>query len=212
MASTFLTQLNPITPHVAPLNYKWLEGEWPVLDEAKPVPPNVFNRIRSNGTGSAITSEIGFFTLGIFYITPDLLEPHPTQRPINHNHVTVIIRDFQSLGIHRLEEPGVVIGLGDGWLKMKNNGEVPYMITPSSPHLNLLSSTHGGPIGQIIRGGHRSAAIKRFSRSEQEHMSQNFWAYKVLLPGQFLPQSVMSFSFMLSSVLSHQHSSLCSSS
>lgn len=179
-----LTQIIPVTPDVAALNYRLLEGEWPILDKAPPLLPKTMDRIKNEGNGYSITSNLGYLSLGFFYIGTNLLEAHPTQRPISQAHVTKLLEEFKKLGVLRSECPGVVIGLGEGWLDMKYRDPPAYMITPSFFHLDRLSLFPGGPIGQIIRGGHRTAAIKRFSNSTDLNLSsQNFWFYNVLIPG-----------------------------
>jgi hypothetical protein len=90
--------------------------------------------------------------------------------------------DFQNIGILYGDHPGVVIGLGDGWYKMKKTDSEHTLISPSSPHLDFLRATPGGPIGHIIRGGHRTAAMKQLSK-KLKRPYQNFWYYNVLVPG-----------------------------
>jgi hypothetical protein len=86
------------------------------------------------------------------------------------------------VGIHRAEHPGVVIGLGEGWWWMKKTIPRNIYISTSSPHLDLLTATLGGPIAQVIRGNHRSQAIKRYS-NRKICPGENFWYYEVLVPG-----------------------------
>lgn len=177
----------PGSSDVAPVFYRMLEGEWPVLQRANPVSAKIIDQIKLDANGSTITTHIAYLSLGHFFINTDLLEPHHTQRPLDQNHVLNLRNDFGDMGILRVDHPGVVIGLGDGWNDMKNNTPNHYMISPSSPHLNLLSTTAGGPIAQIIRGKHRTAAIKSLSKASS-NPSQNYWFYQVLLPS-------MSFSY-----------------
>lgn len=189
-----LTQLIPVTPNVAPMNYRLLEGDWPILDTVAPVQSIILDKIKSDANGYSITTHMNFLSLGCFFIDTDLLEPHPTQRPINQAHVTALLEDFEKMGVLRVESPGVVIGLGNGWLDMKNSGPHAYRITTSCDHLNQLSTTQGGPIGQIIRGGHRTAAIKQFSKSlNADQISQNFWYYHVLIPGKSWLNYILNF-------------------
>ena len=175
----------PGSANVAPVSYRMLEGDWPVLQQANPVSVNIMDRIKSEASGSAITSHIGYISLGCFFIHTDLLEPHPTQRPISQPHVQKLRDDFARMGVLRMEHVGVVIGLGNGWGQMKNQTPNHYMISTSCPHLPRLANTHGGPIAQIIRGNHRTAAIRNFSKSPQSDPSQNYWFYQVLLPSMF---------------------------
>ena len=42
------------------------------------------------------------------------MESHYLQRPINTEHVQRLVKDFEVQGILRTENPGVVIGVGEG--------------------------------------------------------------------------------------------------
>ena len=156
------------------------EGEWPILQDATPLPPTVLQSINSQCTGNAISSHIGFLSLGYFYIDVNLLEQHPTQRQISSHHANYLKEDFETRGILRTESPGVVIGLGKGWEKMKNSGPLPLRITTASSYLSHLSLSANGPIAQVIRGGHCTEAIRRLSECKEE----NYWYYNVLLPSK----------------------------
>ena len=167
------------------VSYTLLDGEWPILGPATPVPSSVLDAISSDFNGSAITSNLGYLSLGQFFIDVDLLQQHPSQREIDMKHVENLKNDFERKGILRRECPGVVIGLGAGWLNMKNTGPVPYRITNSSLHLHRLSLSPNGPIGQVIRGGHRTEAIRHLSRLPDQSQ-ENYWFYEVLIPGKLL--------------------------
>ena len=91
---------------------------------------------------------------------------------------------FSSREENRIENPGIIIGLGEEWLDMKKKGPGHIFISLSCPHLSRLSLIPGGPIGQIIRGSHRTAAVKLFF-SREENIGQNYWVYNVLVPGDF---------------------------
>jgi hypothetical protein len=184
--NTISTQFAEGSNSIAPLHYRWLDGEWPMFDQAPQIPPYIWEQIHSDACGSAISSHIQYLSLGFFLINTGLLEPHPIQRKIDQNHVKQMRNEFDSKGIHRMDYPGVVIGLGKGWLSMNHRGPQNYLISPTSPHLHHLSKTHGGPIAQIIRGGHRTAAIRNYSQDPTNlNMAENFWYYRVLVPGQF---------------------------
>jgi len=186
MDSTFLTQHVPITPASAPLSYKLLDGIWPILEDFPPVPDHVLNRIKTEANGASISTHIQYLSLGLFLIDTELLQPHATQRPLDQNHVKQLCEDFETIGIHRMDHPGVVIGLGEGWHQMKNNGPHCYRISKDSSHLHLLATEQKGPIGQVIRGGHRTNAIRNYSLyPDNANAHQNFWLYNVLAPGQF---------------------------
>jgi hypothetical protein len=163
------------------LPYTLLEGSWPVLQQANPIPQIIWDKVLQDANGSAITNHIGYFSLGLFYIDCNLLVPHSTQRPINTQHANQLFNNFSHVGIFRTQFPGVVISLGDGWTHMLNTGPKPYKISKSSPHLHHLSTTLGGPIAQIIRGNHRTEAIQKYSR-QPLYFHENFWCYNVLLP------------------------------
>ena len=170
---------------MGPLSYRLLEGDWPVLHKAQPPSPSLLEKIKMAGTGTALANDIGFVSLGYFFICTSLLEAHPTQRDTNQDQVQILKKNFEETGIRRTDNPGVVIGLGEGWYSMKNSGPHNYMISDSSPHLGQLRTTSEGPIGQIIRGGHRTAAIRNLSRDVNASRShENYWYYRVLLPGR----------------------------
>jgi hypothetical protein len=192
------TSFSPASLYHIP--YSLLEGDWPVLDRAN-VSPLVFKKIQSDANGFSISTHIehlslGKFlistdlvahiknlSLGTFLISTDLLEPHPVQRETSLKHVQKLCNDFMNQGVSRIENPGVIIGLGEGWLDMKKKCPGHILISSSCPHLSQLSLIPGGPIGQIIRGSHRTAAVKLFS-SREENVGQNYWAYNVLVPGE----------------------------
>ena len=178
------TQLAPISPNTAPLSYQLLDGDWPILDPFPPVPEHVIARIATDASGSAILNNLQYLSLGLFLIDTNLLQPHPTQRPLDQSHVSQLREDFERLGIHRMESPGVVIGLGEGWLQMKNPGPQLYRISNMSPHKHLLATQPEGPIAEIIRGGHRTEAIRVHStQPDSSDPQQDFWLYNVLAPG-----------------------------
>jgi hypothetical protein len=161
--------------------YNLLDGNWPILDVAHPIPVQVVDAIKDEVD---ITSKISFLSLGYFFIDVDLLEQHDVQRPIVATHIEELGKRFKKVGVLHTKYPGVVIGLGNGWYNMKNSGPNPYYISKSCPHLHLLSSSPQGHIGQIIRGGHRTEAIRLYSRSQGTHnVQENFWCYNVLVPG-----------------------------
>jgi hypothetical protein len=151
-----------------------LDGDWPALDVASPVPLEILELIKAEGNGTAISSCLGYLSVGHFYIDTGLRVPHDTQRPIISSHADQLREDFGVKGILRTESPGVVIGLGEGWYSMKNNGPKPFIISKSSPHLHHLSESSGGPVGEIIRGGHRTEAIRHYSHlSDASH--EDYW-------------------------------------
>ena len=160
-----------------------LSGEWPVLGPVTAIPDSIIQQISSGTGGLAITSNLGYLSLGLFFIDVGLIEPHPTQRQIDSRHVDTLMESFESRGIMRLENPGVIIGLGLGWSMMKNSTPIKYKIGSASPHLHRLSLTSNGPIGQVIRGGHRTEAIRRFSQ-QPEKSGEAYWLYEVLVPGK----------------------------
>ena len=160
-----------------------LEGDWPIFDKAE-VSSSILEKIRIEANGSSISSHLDYLSLGTFLISTTLLEPHPTQRLIIKSHVNTLRDDFTKNGVLRLENPSVVIGLGPGWYEMKKTRPGHIFIGPTCPHLSRLSLTPDGPIGQVIRGGHRTAAINAFS-SIDENCGENYWAYNVLIPGMF---------------------------
>jgi len=180
------TQIKSVTPYSAALAFSFLEGDWPVsgLGQAPEVPSHIIQRIKAEANGRIISSSLSYLSLGCFFINTDLLTPHPTQRQIDFNHVADLRKDFFEMGILREDHPGVVIGLGDGWYQMKKNTPKHLYITKNSPHLNRLATTPGGPIGQVVRGGHRTAAIKNLSR-DPDHIQENYWYYNVLVPSMF---------------------------
>lgn len=188
---------------MASVTYTLLDGEWPILNQATPVPASVIEAISSDTTGFAMTSNLGHLSVGYFFIDVDLVEQHSSQRPILSNHADILKEDFEKKGVFRTESPGVVIGLGEGWNYMKNIGPNPFRITKSSPHLHHLSLSPNGPIAQVISGGHHTEAIKHFSTLSGQP-DENYWFYNVLLPGKYY---IASFTFTFSyntSLLSNQ--------
>jgi hypothetical protein len=180
-----LTQLAPALSIAAPFQYKYLEGDWPVLDLAPDV-SGTLEKIKENGTGNAVSMNMSYLSLGHFFISTELLGLHPLQRQIDNNHVMNLKADFQRMGIDVVEHPGVIIGLGKGWMQMKKPSHMNHiMITSSSPHIHHLQETPGGPIGLVIRGGHRTTAITSLSKENTEYYGRSFWYYNVLVPGMF---------------------------
>ena len=106
--------------------------------------------IPSQATGSVITNNLGYLSLGVFLIDVSLLDQYPTQREIDHQRASSLAYSFQVNGVMREENPDVVIGLGEGWNHMKNAGPVKYRITPEFEHLHIISLKHNGPIALVI--------------------------------------------------------------
>ena len=178
------TQFFPITDSHPTVHFDHLEGEWPVLGKADLPSNRIMERIGNEGSGKGLSENLSYLSLGMFYIRTELLEPHPTQRPINQSHIQALLTDFDKVGIMRNDHPGVVIGLGDGWYQMKKTSPRHILIAPNSPHLHRLRAEPDGKIGQVIRGGHRTAAI--YKHSEKDKPFQSFWYYEVLVPGRIL--------------------------
>ena len=179
------TPFLPPTIHEPTIHFDLLTGAWPPSDKLE-VPHNIIKRIKEEGCGSALTYNQDYLSLGKFYIEIELLVPHSTQRQVNQNHVGDLCISFGKVGILRAEHPGVVIGLGDGWYHMKKNTPKNIMITATSPHLKYLSATKNGPIGEIIKGGHRCAAMTFISKNYSKFTNKNFWDFEVLVPGMAL--------------------------
>jgi hypothetical protein len=181
------TQFLPATNLGPSIAYEPFSGDWPVFNQVD-VPLRILERIKTEANGSALSSNIDFLSLGYYYIDTTLLAPHPTQRQIDQDHVMELGLAFENKGILRGEKKhaGVVIGLGNGWYQMKKDNPKNIMISPTSPHLPLLSSCLDGPIAEIIRGNHRCAAIKRLSKTVPAYKDQNFWYFQVLVPGNVL--------------------------
>ena len=142
-----------------------ISGTWPDLapgiEEASSVSDEIIARVKN-------TEDLGHFTLGDYYIDAELLEPHPTQRPIAPFHIDSLIQEFIDRGVLRSEYPGVVIGSGEGWMKMKNTGKNPYKITKDNEFLYHLSINNQiSPIAQIIRGSHQTEAIKKYEHPKK---------------------------------------------
>jgi hypothetical protein len=184
MNSAHFTQLLPASSTLPSITYKLLDGNWPVLGSFPPVPDCIFERMIADASGTAITTHLHYLSLGLFFIDTKLLKAHPTQRPLNQTNVEKLSESFKTCGIHRMNSPGVVIGLGNGWLQMKNRGSHFIKITKSSPHIHRLAAEPGGPVAHVIRGGHRTEAIRRYALSSKHFYSyEDFWLYHVLAPG-----------------------------
>jgi hypothetical protein len=61
---------------------------------------------------------------------------------------------FNAIGVHHVNHPGVVIGLGPGWFDMLKTKEKHVMISSSSPPLGKLA---------MYENGYQTAAIKAFA-------------------------------------------------
>ena len=145
----------------------------------------VLQAVFSEMTGNVLSNNISHFSLGLFYINTDLVEQHPAQRAISSSYVDELVQDFEQTNILRTECPGVVIGLNGGWKNLKNTGGAIYRISSSSSCIDMLRGTSGGPIAQVIRGGHRTEAIRCFS-GKPDMSDENYWCYNVLLPSRSL--------------------------
>ena len=146
-----------IPAHLAIIKSTLLEGDWPILGGAEGNPVELLTQIKKEALGAAITTNFNYLNLGLFLILTELLEPHPVQRKTNLRHFKTLTNHFMNKGIFRLENPRVVIGLGDGWLDMLRGHKHGHIrITSTSPHLSRLALTPGGKIGQVIHGGHRT--------------------------------------------------------
>ena len=77
-------------------SYTVLDGEWPFLGQASPVPSSVLEMISSSMSGLSITNHIGYLSIGDFFIDSDLLEQHKTQRPINSKYVDTLRDNFET--------------------------------------------------------------------------------------------------------------------
>lgn len=153
------------------------------LKQADPVSATLIENISAQMTGKALSDNLGYFSLGFFYIDAELLEQHPTQRPVNSVYVDKLVSLFESGTIQRSENAGVVIGLGEGWNKLKNIGPIAYRITQDCSLVDDLSIGSGGAIGQVIRGGHRTEAVRRLSQMP-EMGEEGYWYYQVLVPSK----------------------------
>jgi hypothetical protein len=166
-------------------SYTLLDSEWPAFDVATHVPAHIIETISSTSTGLGLSTNLGYFSIGHFFIDVDLVQQHSTQRPISLDHINSLKDGFENRGIQRTESAGVVIGIGKGWLDMKNSSPINYRITSSSsPHHHHLGLSSDGPIAEVIRGGHRTEAIRQFS-ALPGNSNENYWYYNVLIPGKF---------------------------
>lgn len=192
---------NTVTLPSAPIGFytgSMLTGDWPVkgLVEANSY-PRILEEIRQEANGSAITKHNAYFSLGLFYIDTPLLVQHAVQRPTTIGNVENLVVKLETEGIRREENPGAIIGLGEGWYNMKKNMPGRMLIHTTSPHLHHLQKTTGGPIGEVIRGGHRTAAIRNIS-AKNKNPGMNYWIYEVLVPG-------MCFNYMFSVMFIDYH-------
>jgi hypothetical protein len=157
-----------------------------LLVRAFDVPINILDKMKAAGTGDILSQNQSFFSLGNFMIHASLLQSHPTQRPLDSSHIGSLIENFEAQGVLRMDNKGVVIGCGDGWLEMRNPTPQTFMITPATPGLETLFKHNEdgtlGPIAHIIRGNHRTAAIQQFATHDGME-NQGFWCYEVLSPG-----------------------------
>ena len=165
--------------------YTLLDAAHPTagLGQANLVSLKVIEYMSTEMTGKAPSDHLAHFTLGHFYIDAELLQQHPTQRPIDSGYVDSLVESFESGVIQRTKNAEVVIGLGEGWSKLKNTGEVIYRISKSSSIIKDLSICSGGAIGQIIRGGHPTEAVRQLFKLPKMG-EENYWYYQVLLPSK----------------------------
>jgi hypothetical protein len=159
------------------------EASFASLGPASPVPDNIFQAVSSDRTHSGLTTYLPYFSLGDFMVDVDLLEPHPTQRKIDSLHLDTLLKSFENTGAQRVENYGVAIGLGEGWNNLKKLEGKLLRITSATPNLENLRITPGGPIAQVIRGGHRTAAIKHFS-TLPDMSDEGYWCYTILIPSK----------------------------
>ena len=102
------------TTSVASLSYKILDGLWPVLNQLSDIPPAIRQEAYTFYNSSLTGSYLGYFNLGLFYIYTSFLKPHPTQHSVSLAHIQTFQQSFTETGICHAENPGVVIGLGNG--------------------------------------------------------------------------------------------------
>jgi hypothetical protein len=176
------TQIIPVSANMGSIAFEPLAGDWPVLDHAV-VDTKIIERILDEGSGQAIDNNSQYLSLGYFFIHTELLTPHKVQRQVDQEQVRRLIDQFNAVGVHRTNNAGVVIGLGPGWFDMLRTKGKHVMIDSSSPHLGKLANSENGPIGEIICGGHRTAAIKAFNQ-RNNLINQNFWLYNVFIPSK----------------------------
>ena len=182
--STSIPSISTSAPPVSTsLGYTLIDDAEYSFEEASSLPKAVFANTCTFNSGDGISRNLGHYTIGNFYIDCDLLEPHSCQRPIDKNHAELLHDQFTNQGILRDQNPGVVIGNGPGWMKIKTSHA--YKITSQCSFLSELRLSPGGPIGQVIRGGHRTKAIKLYSDKKQEP-EENFWLYTVFIPGNII--------------------------
>ena len=135
-------------------SFQVLYGKWPTPQETNAILDLIIKAIATDKTSLSLTNNIGYLTLGYFFINVDLIHPHLSQRQIISDHARKLKEDFETQGILRYEHPGVVIGLEEGWKLRKNNRTVLNQITKTLSFLDHLSQTAGGPISKVIQGGH----------------------------------------------------------
>ena len=101
--------------------------------------------------------------LGTFFIDVNLLESYRVQRRLNPAQVAKLKDIFIHNSAIRIENPGVVIGLGEGWTQMKTDGQQMWKISKKDPHPDHLALVSSRPIGQVIWGGHCTKVIKQMA-------------------------------------------------
>jgi hypothetical protein len=186
------------TMHTGAPSLQNLEGTWPVLAKAPAVPDWLINKAKEAAGSSFMDTYSAFIRLGTFVIDCNLLEAHETQRTLNNSHVEELVKSFETKGIFREQHQGVIIGCGSGWHHMLNLGKMAVRIDKSSPHLDMLRLEPNKPIGWIVRGYHRAAAVQQYSAKYSAE--EGFWSYTVLHPSMsnFILQNIQyTFSYSL---------------
>ena len=123
------------------LSYTLIDDAEYSFEEASSLPKAVFANTCTFNSGDGISRNLGHYTIGNFYIDCDLLEPHPCQRPIDKNHAELLHERFAKQGILCDQNPGVVIGNGLGWMKIKTSHA--YKITSKCSFLSELCLSPG---------------------------------------------------------------------
>jgi hypothetical protein len=67
------TQIYPGSADKAEIACDPLAGDWPMLEEAEKPSTGIMERIKSAGTGAAISTHLSYLSLGHFFLCTDLI-------------------------------------------------------------------------------------------------------------------------------------------
>ena len=103
--TSYLTATQTLPPkfHTTGLSYDPLVGDWPLLGQAERASSMIMERIKNEGSGTSLTSNLEYLSLSYFLIDTELLCPHPTQRRMSQDHGASLVEEFKRFGVQLVE-------------------------------------------------------------------------------------------------------------